>query len=80
MFGHSLLSGLGISGVSTGIYAAVTNDPTDRRGRNSEYLSIFCIILIVSVLILFTFNGKSESLVTVNGSASPAMSGGKPPF
>ena len=80
MFGHSLLSGLGISGVSTGIYAAVTNDPNDRTDRNSEYLRIFCIILIVSVLILFTFNGKSESLVTINGSASPAMSGGKPPF
>ena len=80
MFGHSLLSGLGISGVSTGIYAAMTNDPNDRRDRNSEFLSIFCIILIVSVLIIFAFNGKSESLATMSGSSSPAMSGGKPPF
>ena len=80
MFGHSLLSGLGISGVSTGIYAAVTNDPNDRRDRNSEYLSIFCIILIVSVFIIFAFNGKSESLATMSGASSPAMSGGKPPF
>ena len=80
MFGHSLLTGLGISGLSTGIYAAITNDPNDPRDRNSEYLSICCIILIVSVFILFAFNGKSESLATMSGSSSPAMSGGKPPF
>ena len=80
MFGRSLLSGLGISGVSTGIYAAITNDPNDRRDRNSEYLSISCIILIVSVFILFVFNGKSESLATMSGASSPAMGGGKPPF
>ena len=80
MFGHSLLSGLGISGVSTGIYAAVTNEPHDQRNRNTEFLSIFCIILVVSVFILFIFNVKSESLATMSGSASPAMGGGKPPF
>ena len=79
MFGHSLLSGLGISAVSTGTYAIITNDPNDRGDRNPEYLSIFCIILIVSVLIIFVFNGKSNSL-TISGSSSPAMSGGKPPF
>lgn len=80
MFGHSLLSGLGISGISTGIYAAVTNDPNDPRDRNPEFLSIFCIIFVVSVLILFAFNGKSESLATMSDSASPVMGGGKPPF
>ena len=84
MFGQCLLLGTGISGVSTGIYAAITRDKYDNRDRKNEYISIFSIIFIVSFIILFVFHGNSENLVISNTNigtgSSPTIGGGKPPF
>ena len=43
MFGHCLLVGTGISMVSTGCYALITDDKYDSRDRKNEYLTIFSI-------------------------------------
>ena len=82
MFGQCLLLGTGISGISTGVYAAFTNDKYDQTDRRNEYITIFIIILVISFIILFIFHGNSESLVqsNINGSLPPSISGGKPPF
>jgi len=72
--------GTGISGLSTSLYAAFTNDKYDQRDRKNEFITIFCIILIISFLILFIFNAGSDSLVKTNMNTSPVMGGGKPPF
>ena len=80
MFSSSLLTGLGISGVSTGVYAAFTSEYEENKykDRKNEYLCIFCIILFVSVLILFITSTKSESVVLKGGGMSPINN--KPPF
>jgi hypothetical protein len=85
MFGQCLLLGTGISGISTGAYAAFTQDKYDPRDRKNEYIYIFCIILVVSFIMLFIFGGNSESLVSTNINSlsngnSPIMTSGKPPF
>ena len=80
MFSSSLLTGLGISGVSTGVYAAFTSEYEENKykDRKNEYLCIFGIILFVSVLILFITSSKSESIVLKGGGMSPINN--KPPF
>ena len=80
MFGSSLLTGLGISGVSTGIYAVFTSDKQENKykDRKNEYLCIFCIILLVAVLILFITGQKSNSLVLQGNGVIPINN--KPPF
>lgn len=80
-FGPSLLTGIGISGVSTGVYAAFTSDNEENKNkdRKNEYLCIFCIILFVAVLILFITSQKTESLVTQRGGFSSPINN-KPPF
>jgi len=80
MFGSSLLTGLGISGVSTGIYAAFTseNEENKHKDRKNEYLCIFCIILFVAVIMLFITSGKSESIALKGGIMS--SNNNKPPF
>ena len=86
MFGQSLLLGTGIGGISTGLYAAFTDNKHDKRDRKNEYITIFCIILIVTTILLFIFHNSSQSLTvpdSVNlsgGGVSPLVSGGKPPF
>ena len=84
MLGQGLLLGTGISGISTGIYAIFTNNKNDQRDRKNEFISIFCIILIVSFIVLFIFHGNSESLIKINNitdnNISQPISGGKPPF
>jgi hypothetical protein len=82
MFGQCLLLGTGISGISTGVYAVFTSDKYDQRDRKNEYITIFSIILFVSVLMIFLFQGNSESLVNTSytHSASASIGGGKPPF
>ena len=83
MFGQSLLLGTGISGISTGVYAVMTNDKYNNEDRNNEYISIFCIILVISFLILFIFHRSSESLVETNniiGNGFLPTISGKPPF
>ena len=82
MFGQCLLLGAGISGISTGVYATFTSDKYDQRDRKNEYITIFSIILFVSVLMIFLFQGNSESLVNTSFAHDPSISigGGKPPF
>tara|TARA_B100001287_G_scaffold271377_1_gene271586 strand:+ start:2256 stop:2510 length:255 start_codon:yes stop_codon:yes gene_type:complete len=84
MFGQCLLLGTGIGGISTGIYAAFTNDKYDHRDRKNEFISIFCIILIVSIIMLYIFQNSSENLVKLDVnpviSTGSMMAGGKPPF
>ena len=58
MFGQSLLLGTGIGGISTGIYAAFTDNKHDNRDRKNEYISIFTIILCVLVTIIFSRKTK----------------------
>ena len=53
MFGHCLLVGTGISLISTGTYALVTNDKYDPRDRKNEYLTIFSIIIFISTIMLY---------------------------
>lgn len=82
MLGQCLLLGTGISGISTGVYATFTNDKYDQRDRKNEYITIFSIILLVSVLMIFLFQGNTDMLVTNPGmsSHSASIGGGKPPF
>ena len=86
MFGHCLLVGTGISLISTGTYALVTNDKYDPRDRKNEYLTIFSIIIFISTIMLYFFNNSSQSLVSSSGSidvggSSPKMNNyTKPPF
>tara|TARA_B100000575_G_C22979132_1_gene565033 strand:+ start:572 stop:826 length:255 start_codon:yes stop_codon:yes gene_type:complete len=84
MLGQCLLTGAGISGVSTGVYAVFTNDIDDNKYKNRqhEYLTIFCIVWIVSILILYIFSIKSDNLIVPNqhGGHSPIIGGSKPPF
>lgn len=85
MLGSCLLSGLGIGIISTGVYMAFTNEKKD-TDRKVEYSTIFCIILLVSVLVLYITTGNKEELVPINmskgaviGSKSPTVNN-KPPF
>ena len=84
MFGQCLLLGTGIGGISTGIYAAFTNDKYDHRDRKNEFISIFSIILVVSIIMLYIFQNGSENLVRLDVnpviSTGSMMGGGKPPF
>ena len=86
MFGHCLLVGTGISMVSTGCYAVITDDKYDPRDRKNEYLTIFSIIIFISTIMLYFFNNSSQSLVSSSGSidvsgTSPKMNNyTKPPF
>ena len=85
MFGHCLLVGTGISLISTGTYALVTNDKYDSRDRKNEYLTIFSIIIFISTIMLYFFNNSSQSLVSSGsidvGGSSPKMNNyTKPPF
>tara|TARA_Y100001935_G_C17060186_1_gene386353 strand:+ start:78 stop:326 length:249 start_codon:yes stop_codon:yes gene_type:complete len=82
MFSQSLLLGTGIGILSTGLYATFTsNQYNNNEDRKNEYISIFCIILFVSVIILFLFHTNSESLVQSNiNQPSSIIGGGKPPF
>ena len=50
MFGHCLLVGTGISMVSTGCYALITDDKYDKRDRKNEYLTIFSIIIFIATI------------------------------
>ena len=80
MIGSSLMTGLGISGVSTGLYAAFTSEDEKNKyiDRKNEYLCIFCIISIVSFLLIYITSGNSESVVLKGGGLSPINN--KPPF
>jgi|TARA_B100001248_G_scaffold227919_1_gene186603 hypothetical protein len=85
MFGHCLLVGTGISMVSTGCYAVITDDKYDSRDRKNEYLTIFSIIIFIATIMLYFFNNSSQSLVSsgsidVSGSSHKMNNYTKPPF
>jgi MFS-type transporter involved in bile tolerance (Atg22 family) len=79
MFGQCLLIGTGISCLSTGLYATVTDDKYDQRDRKNEYITIFTIIIIVSTILMFLFNNSSNSLVTMENFESKSINS-NPPF
>ena len=81
MFGQCLLIGTGISCLSTGLYATITDDKYDKRDRKNEYITIFAIIIAVSTILIFIFNNHSDSLVTVkNFEGGSPINYTKPPF
>ena len=85
MFGHCLLVGTGISMVSTGCYAVITDDKYDSRDRKNEYLTIFSIIIFIATIMLYFFNNSSQNLVSsssidVSGSSPKMNNYTKPPF
>ena len=85
MFGHCFLVGTGISMVSTGCYAVITDDKYDPRDRRNEYLTIFSIIIFIATIMLYFFNNSSQSLVSSGSidvsNSSPKMNNyTKPPF
>ena len=64
MFGNCLLYGIGISVISTGIYYILTHDKNEfKKKETTEYASIFCIILLVSILLLYITSGNSDMVV-----------------
>tara|TARA_B100000963_G_scaffold159621_1_gene138902 strand:+ start:219 stop:476 length:258 start_codon:yes stop_codon:yes gene_type:complete len=85
MLSSCLLSGLGISIISTGVYIAFANEKGE-MDRKIEYGTIFTIIMLVSILVLYITSGKKDQLVPVNMSSgtiidskSPTVNN-KPPF
>jgi hypothetical protein len=81
MFGQCLLMGTGISCLSTGLYATFTNDKYDQRDRKNEYITIFAIIITVATILMFLFNNRSDSLVSVNNyEGGASINYTKPPF
>jgi MFS-type transporter involved in bile tolerance (Atg22 family) len=81
MFGQCLLIGTGISCLSTGLYAVVTDDKYDQRERKNEYITIFTIIISISTILMFFFNKSSENLVSVkNFEGGGSINYTKPPF
>ena len=80
MFGQCLLIGTGISCLSTGLYATITNDKYEQRDRKNEYITIFSIIITIATILIFIFNNRSDSLVSVKNFEGGAINYTKPPF
>ena len=78
---NCLITGLGISAISTGMYAVFTNKPEDKTDRQTEYITTFCIIFLVSLLVVYLTSGISNSLVIQGGGTSTNQNiNNKPPF
>jgi hypothetical protein len=82
MLSSSLLSGFGIGVISTGLYALIT-DKKRKEGdkledKKMEYCIIFCIIMLVSVLILFFTGKNTEQIIPLRGSGVTVNN--NPPF
>ena len=81
MLGQCLLIGTGISCLSTGLYATITDDKYNQKDRKNEYITIFTIIIIVSTILMYFFNVSSESLVSSqNFEGGNPINYAKPPF
>jgi len=82
MLSSSLLSGLGIGVISTGLYALITDNKQDEANKSSDkkmdYCIIFSIIMLVSVLILFFTGKNTEKLVPLKATGSVVNN--NPPF
>tara|TARA_Y100001970_G_C13701010_1_gene587188 strand:- start:1 stop:231 length:231 start_codon:yes stop_codon:yes gene_type:complete len=76
MFGNSILYGIGIGLISTGVYYVVTYDKT--KEDRKDCLIIFSIICLVSILILYITSGNSESVI-LNKSLETKLNN-TPPF
>ena len=61
MFGNCLLYAIGISIISTSIYYILTHDKNEFKKKEIiDYSTIFCIILLVSLLLLYITSGNTE--------------------
>lgn len=75
-----LLYGFGIGLISTFIYA-IMNNSNMYKDNTMEYSKIFCIIMFVSILILFITSGSSnQSIVQSGGTLSSKSYNNSPPF
>tara|TARA_B100001123_G_scaffold446050_1_gene599262 strand:+ start:261 stop:521 length:261 start_codon:yes stop_codon:yes gene_type:complete len=86
MLSSSLLSGLIISVISTGIYILITdnkkdleNDKNYKNNKKIECCTIFCIIMLVSVIILYFTNKNNDKIVSLK-TTSPSIVNNNPPF
>tara|TARA_A100001037_G_scaffold269101_1_gene263041 strand:- start:457 stop:693 length:237 start_codon:yes stop_codon:yes gene_type:complete len=77
---NCLITGLGISAISTGMYAVFTNKPEDKSNRKDEYITTFCIVFFVSLIIIYISSGNSKSLVVQGGGSTNPNLNNKPPF
>ena len=91
MLSSCLLSGLIIGSISTLVYALITDKKTktdngqdfnleEKKDKKMDYLVIFSIIMLVSVIILyFTNKNNTEQVVPLKGGFSPKVNN-QPPF
>ena len=75
-----LLYGLGIGLVSTFIYAILNENQFKGYNNYSEYGKICCIIMIVSILILFITSGNSNQSLIKTKESSTKSYNNSPPF
>ena len=82
MLSSCLLYGVGISGISTGIYAVLTYDKDNINNQKdkSEYGIIFSTILFVSIIILYITGGSNQSLIPKNNMNTKTHMNNTPPF
>ena len=73
---------MGISGISTGIYAVLTYDKDNINNQKdkSEYGIIFSTILFVSIIILYITGGSNQSLIPKNNMNTKTHINNTPPF
>jgi len=87
MLSSCLLSGLIIGSISTFVYALITDKRDkekelygEKKDNKMNYLIIFSIIMLVSVVILyFTNKNNTEQVVPLKGGFSPKVNN-QPPF
>ena len=88
MLSSCLLSGLIIGSISTFVYALITDKRDkekeliygEKKDNKMNYLIIFSIIMLVSVIILyFTNKNNTEQVVPLKGGFSPKVNN-QPPF
>ncbi len=82
------MSGLIIGSISTCVYALITDkrdkdrdlEYEEKKDKKMDYLVIFSIIMLVSVIILyFTNKNNTEQVVPLKGGFSPKVNN-QPPF
>jgi len=82
MLSSSLLSGFGIGVISTGLYALITDNKQKEVNKSSDkkmdYCIIFCIVMLVSVLLLFFTGKKTEQIIPLKALGSVVNN--NPPF
>ncbi len=81
MVGKYLLMATSISVLSTILYYCITfkDKESYQYDNKNDYITIFCIILIVSFIILYMFSNDSNVLIHKNVSTAN-FTNNKPPF